>query len=341
MNIDKGLSNNYVTSIIKDSGGFIWIGTFDGLNRYDGYEFKTFKSYGNSTPLLSSNIVNSLFEDSKGNIWIGTLGGGLNKLDASRSKITIFEHDAALNSISSNHIFDVIEDNHGIIWIATGGGLNKYNPADGQFSIYTHHNGLHSNNVVSLTLKNDQLWVGTFGEGIFIVDTNTNSILPFDQLPDRIVNDHIWDLHFDKEKKLWIATEDNGLIEFNLDNNSFEQFGQKHGEFDFLNNNFPVNIAEDNKERLWIATDRGGLYAYNKKSNTFVNHRNNPLHSESLLTNALTKLLVDDQNLLWVGTYDQGFSVSNFNQEDFLHFEKRINDPYSLSDNSINCRHTK
>ena len=337
LTIDQGLTNNYVTAIHKDSKGFLWFGTFDGLNCYDGYEFLSIKSHGDDPLQLGGNIINCLHEDTKGQLWVGTMGGGLNCLNNQADGVELFEFDSLKNSISSNHIFDVIEDADGQLWIATGGGLNKFNPDNRIFSEYKESDGLSSNNIVSLVYDDDKLWIGTYGGGVNILDLSTDSITHFEHKKSHISSDHIWDILKDSDGLIWMATEKDGLSCYNPVTNEYQSFLKKDGEYNFLNNNFPADLREDHKKRIWIITDRGGLYCYDKVTGSFSNHRNNPLSDESIKSDALTKVIVDDNNLLWVGTYDKGVCVANLNQLEMNHLTYRYNDPTSLSDRSVNA----
>ncbi len=337
LTIDQGLSNNYVTSILKDAQGFIWIGTSDGLNRYDGYDFQLINSYGEGDLKLSNNIINCLFEDSDGCLWIGTMGGGLNRLDNARSTVTHFEYDTLKNSISSNHVFKIVEDKSGAIWIATGGGLNKFDRRNGQFSHFNEADGLGHDNLVSMELDEDKLWIGTYGGGINIFNTKNNEISTLITPSGIIDSDLVWDIFKDSDGLIWIATEKEGLCYYNPKTKSYRYFLQKEGAYNFLNNNFPVNITEDEKKRIWISTDQGGLYCYTKEDDKFKNIVNNPYLIESIKTNALTRLLIDDNNMLWVGTYDKGVSFTNLNQENIIHITHQVDDRSSLSNKSVNC----
>ncbi|WP_430816716.1 two-component regulator propeller domain-containing protein [Carboxylicivirga sp. RSCT41] len=335
--IDDGLSNNNVSAILKDSKGFIWVGTFDGLNRYDGYEFQTINSYGEKDLKLSSNIINCLFESADGCLWVGTLGGGLNCLDVSRRTNSVFVYDSLKNSISSDHIFDIAEDNNGMIWIATGAGLNKYNRKDESFTNYSTLDGLNGTNLVSLTIVGDELWIGTYGGGLNILNTKTDSIRTFVTPKNKLSSKWIWDTFYDSDGLMWLATEKDGLCYYNKETGEFHYFQKKEGEYNFLNNNFPVSIAEDAQKRVWITTDRGGLYCYDRETEQFFKYRNNPVLNESIQSDALTRLLVDDTNTLWVGTYDKGFSMSKLNQWNIKHYNHQKGEPNSLSDKSVNC----
>ncbi len=135
--IENGLSNNSITCILKDSRGFIWIGTTDGLNRYDGYSFVIYKNNPLDSNSISDNFISSIIEDFSGNLWIGTQGGGLNMYNIYNERFKAFYYDPRDNqSIPSNFIFhhnSLLLDKDSILWIGTNNGLCSYDFNEGIF----------------------------------------------------------------------------------------------------------------------------------------------------------------------------------------------------------------
>ncbi|MCU4174476.1 two-component regulator propeller domain-containing protein [Carboxylicivirga sp. N1Y90] len=341
--IDHGLSNNCITAIHKSSNGFMWIGTTNGLNKYDGYEFKLLKNKANSQSKIDKEIINCLFEDSKENLWIGTMGSGLSRYNERSNTFIHFSEDSLQDKgINSNHIFDIVEDKDGTLWIGGGSGLNHYNPENNTFKHYnyqeTEPDGISGDNVFSLALNNDdELWIGTYGDGISVLNLKTDTFKHYNSKNSKLSDDHILDIHRDTDGLIWIATEKGGLNLFNPNTQSFSSFQKQGNTFNFINNSFPVDIKEDKDHRIWISTDRGGLYYYDKKTNEFHYYLNNPSIKESLHSNALSKLLIDDNNLLWTGTYDKGICISNLNQKNLVHITHTDNSSRSISDKNVNC----
>ncbi len=135
LTVEQGLSNSSVMCNIQDSKGFLWFGTFDGLNRYDGYNIKVFENDSNDSSSLSNNHINYIYEDKTGILWIGTNGGGLNKFIREKEQFTHYKHDPDdPASINCNYIWSIFEDSLGVLWIGTGcGGLKKFNREKEQF----------------------------------------------------------------------------------------------------------------------------------------------------------------------------------------------------------------
>ena len=125
---DAGLSQTNVTCILQDKRGFMWFGTRDGLNRYDGYNFTVYRNKEDDKHSLSNNFVTALLEDRNGDIWVGTWGGGVERFDRRTKTFTLI--DSAFANSFVNHL---LQDSEGNIWICTDGeGLYKIDPATGK-----------------------------------------------------------------------------------------------------------------------------------------------------------------------------------------------------------------
>jgi len=137
---EDGLSTDRVQYILQDSHGFMWIGTHEGLNRYDGNEFRVFKHKPEDKNSLSANFVWVIFEDRDGLLWVGTFGGGLNRYDPKTERFTRYRHDPDdPHSLGSDTIYAIHQDSSGNIWVGTsGGGLNRYDPQIDGFTRYQH-----------------------------------------------------------------------------------------------------------------------------------------------------------------------------------------------------------
>ncbi|MFQ5751901.1 MAG: two-component regulator propeller domain-containing protein [bacterium] len=120
--IEQGLSQNTVNCIVQDSRGFMWFGTQDGLNQYDGYRFTVFKHDPENPNSLSDNFIYTIYEDKSGVLWIGTDGGGLNRFDREQEKFRVFKHEPTnSNSLSNDRVLSIFEDQTGVLWIGTDG----------------------------------------------------------------------------------------------------------------------------------------------------------------------------------------------------------------------------
>ena len=169
---ENGLSQTSAQCVFEDSKGFIWIGTQDGLNRYDGYGITIFKHNPVDNNSLSNNFVSDVMEDRDGMLWIATSGGGLDSYEAATHRFSHHMADSSgKNAISSDIVWKLFEDKAGLIWICTEDGLNTYDKKTGKFNVFRHDpdkEGTISCNAVYDILqdKSGFLWIATMGGGL-------------------------------------------------------------------------------------------------------------------------------------------------------------------------------
>lgn len=162
-NNENGLSNGTVNCLLEDHAGHLWIGTYNGLNRLDKDTGNIVRCQPPHVPYrITHPEIANLYEDKNKNLWISTRGGGLNKLDRKRETITIYRHTPGKNSISHNHTLSILEDRNGAMWFGTPSGINRFNPATGEFKCFTAADGL-PNNFINGILEDEQgrLWIST------------------------------------------------------------------------------------------------------------------------------------------------------------------------------------
>ena len=172
--------------ITQDSKGFLWIGTFEGLNRYDGYNFKIFKHNPDDTTSIGDNSIYSVFEDKSGTLWFGTFDGGLNKFNRDKEIFTRYvSEETDKNSLSNNIVYAICEDAKGFLWVGTAKGLNRFNKKTETFTRYlknpSDNNSLSSSIISSLLYddKTNTLWIGTKNGGLNKYDISQNKFTAF------------------------------------------------------------------------------------------------------------------------------------------------------------------
>lgn len=335
VSIEKGLSQSTIHCVYQDSRGFMWFGTQDGLNKYDGYKFTVFKHLPDDTTTLSHNTVQAIYEDSRQNLWIGTMYGGLNRFNREKQTFIHFKNNADNpNSISHNSVSCIIEDNEHNLWIGTkGGGLNKLSLAGKpKFSHYLfdkkNMNSVNSDNIYSLLVDSaGLLWIGT-DKGIaqYVKDCETKKFFyryhfPLQDGAERLP---VFDL-FEKEKgKLWCATDGQGIWIFD---NEKEMFSQQISTFDSLqtlNSDVVYSIFRDTKQQIWIGTDKG-LSRLRQKYDTenllFETYTSNYNEAYSLSNNSVRDIYQDHSGVLWIGTYYGGLNKYDVNAKPFHHYK--------------------
>ena len=334
---EDGLSQTTAQYIFQDSKGYMWIGTADGLNRYNGSEFKVYKYRENSCESLSSNYITAVNEDENGDIWVGT-SRGLNKIDVDTNVIKNYLSEKDNCNLSDDNITEILIDSNNNILIATTNGINLYDKESDNFiRLYEDsdiNNKLTSQFIYTLTEdKNKNLWVGT-EEGLNKIDRSTGKITNYysDSSKNSISDNFIYDLYVDSDNNLWIATYEDGLNKLNIETNEIERYYFDKNNINSIPSNCIRYIYKDTDNNIWIGTTKG-LSKYNYSDNNFSNYKSHVYDVQSLVNDNVLCITEDDSGLVWVGTYD-GISIFNRNSY-FTNYKKDNLNSNSLSDNMM------
>ena len=309
---EQGLSNGSVTSIIQERDGFFWIGTKNGLNRYDGSEFKV---YTKSNSRLCSNDITDLIIDNQNRLWVATLGG-LNLYNVQLDAFEVFKYEPGnVNSISSNIIQSLYQDSKGRIWIGTENGVNVYEEGKGTFKSFNHQKAdpysLSNNSVRSVAEDNlGNLWVGTFGGGLNKFDESREAFEHVRSNDLDISIDFIYALSAYNEAYLLIGTGGSGLVKMDLENHSISQFfDDEHKQY--RNAKVVRNIEMTDEGVLLVGTDGQGVLSIKLRNTQLIvnNFLNNDKISKSLVSNAIYSIYEDVNANLWIGTAWNGISI--------------------------------
>jgi len=349
ISIEQGLSQSTVECIVQDSKGFMWFGTEDGLNKYDGYSFAVFRHDPQDANSLSNNYVRCLLEDHTSMLWIGTWGGGLDRFDPESGLFTHYKHEPAdRHSLSHDNILSLYEDSAGVLWVGTGGGgLDQFDRENERFLHYRHNpHDLHSlsDNMV-LAIHQDrsgELWVGTQRGGLNRLDRPQQRFIRYQNDPDdphSLSSNHVTAIHEDDAGVLWIGTGDGGLNRLVRGKEQFIRYEHNSDDARSLGSNNVQAICEDRSGVLWIGTSGGGLNLYDRKNDQFIHYRTDPSDPHSLSHNDVRCIYEDRGGVLWVGTFGAGLSKANRANQKFIHYRKDPNDPNSLSDNMVLAIH--
>ncbi len=320
----EGMSQSSVVAIEQDHDGYMWFGTSDGLNRYDGYSFKIYLNDPTDSTTLSDNRIRSLYCDRSGNLWVGT-HLGLNLLKRGEQKFRIFENKKDdTTSLSSNIINAVCEDTDGLIWVATSSELNRMDPWTGRCRRYKYNpsdpGSIGSNAVRSLLIdSNGSLWLTTYGGGLNLYDRSTDSFKRFyynnPKVPLRAQRSFELILE-DSKGKIWF-TGWNGI--FTLDKNTakINSFSFEPVDSTVSDNNHSFGIAEDPSGILWLGTLTKGLLAFDPLAQSFTQYSSEPRNPRSLSDNYLFNIFVDRSGSLWIGTSQGGVNRVDLQQQKF------------------------
>ena len=339
--ISEGLSESCINVILQDKQGFLWIGTNNGLNKYDGYSFKVYKPNAFDENSISSNQVKSLFEDKEGIIWIGTSGGGLCKYDKNQDKFTAYLNNTSDDkSISSNDVYTIYEDTKSRLWIGTfGGGLNLFDKKTGTFKRYmnsaSNPKSLNRNSVRVVTEDKDHnIWIGLDGGGLELYNESSDDFTGFlhnPNNPNSLSNDVVLCITVDKNNKLWMGTYNGGLSVFDYKNNSWKQYHTSPN-----GNSIPhetIQAIYENDNTMWLGSSKG-LCLFNTTNQTFTTYEYSPLNKFSIGDNKILAIFKDRCNLMWIGTEASGLNIYDEKSKVFELIKNDPNNPNSLSDNS-------
>jgi signal transduction histidine kinase/ligand-binding sensor domain-containing protein/DNA-binding response OmpR family regulator len=322
----QGLSSNDVNVVFRDSRGFTWIGTKDGLNRFDGYSFRIFRHDPGNPASVSENDITCITEDEAGNLLIGTRFEGLNRVDFATEIFTCFNNDPFDPiSISDNRINMIFRDSADIFWIGTMCGLNRFNALTGHFTHFMPFPDSLENpaNQVLAIFKesHERYWIGT-RHGLFHFNPDKKDFIQIPlHSPWRMKGfdeNTILCIFQDSDGMIWIGTK---WFLFTYSQERFNWVGPPIlSTTDSTPNNFDVHTIIEHlsfgRKYLWMASN-GGLDRYDMISRKF-NHimplKNNP---EGISNYALTSLHLDETGILWIGTRNSGVDILNLDGNQF------------------------
>jgi ligand-binding sensor domain-containing protein/signal transduction histidine kinase len=344
ISLEEGLSQSVVNDILQDSQGFLWVGTDDGLNRYDGYDFKVYKPDINNPHSLNDRSITSLAEDANANIWVGTRSGGLNFYNSQTGQFFHYMHDDANDaSLASNQITSLCLDENGL-WVGTDNGLDFF---EFETQTFTHFrsptdtppdsNSL-SGNFISTLYKdsNGLLWIGTSNAGINVYNKKTSSLIAykFKQTdPTSLSSNRILSIAEGKNGEMWIGTA-NGLNRYNSVIKIFTRFTNSANISSSLAGSVVFEVFVDSAGSLWVGTNNG-LDRFDEQTKKFIHHQRQLGVPNSLSNNQIYKIFEDASGVLWVGTYGGGLNKYNRQQDRFAYYRNNPSNENSLSSNFI------
>jgi signal transduction histidine kinase/ligand-binding sensor domain-containing protein/CheY-like chemotaxis protein len=336
-----GLSQNHGLCIIKDHKGFMWFGTQDGLNKYDGYSITVYKNDSKDSMSLSNNFINSIFEDKKKNLWVGTRHG-LNRFDRTNNKFYKYIHNPKdKQSISNNIIASIFEDRNGYLWIGTECGLNRFDPVSEKFTQYLHdENNLGSlgSNEIKLVYedRNGRLWITT-GGGLNLFNPAEKSFKKYEYDPNdpgSLGNHGVSIMLEDSKGNFWIGTEE-GLNLFDRDKGIvIKRYSHDPKDPRSLGDNAIYCMLEDHLGNIWIGVMNNGLNLFNPQEQNFTRYVHDEINDNSISNNTPCALYEDETGTMWVGVHRGGINYFNIAKEKFKTFQ-RNESITSLSNNNI------
>jgi ligand-binding sensor domain-containing protein/DNA-binding response OmpR family regulator/nitrogen-specific signal transduction histidine kinase len=334
---NEGLSSSTCVELFQDREGVLWIGTNDGLNKYDGYNFEVYRPIPGDINSISNNRINTIIEDFNNNLWIGT-DDGLNVLDKGNNRF--FRISLSQDELHKVIVYDLFFDElTSILWIATNNGVSKILLKDSfelnSLNIERYQNNSNDNNSISqnniTSIQNDldnQLWFVSNDHYLNKYNTKSNnftrylitqhSAKDFDHLPKATM--------VDSDGDFWIGNNLSHLVYWNTKKNKFEIISIVDKDITIF------DIYQDRKGLVWIATDGDGIYILDKKTreiNHILNSTSNPF---SLPNNQPSKIFEDQKGIFWIASYNKGISKLVLSKSDFGHYFHQSNKKDGLSD---------
>jgi len=340
--ISEGLTENRVISLNKDYLGYIWAGTFNGLNRYDGTSFETFEYDRNDSTSLPSNRIQYIFEDSDNNLWLGT-NGGLVRFNREHNNFDRWQDKEQIEGkLASNIIYYITEDAHKNLWIGTEKGFSKFDAKRKKFENFNIEHLYPEtvpDNVDYVEFDNKgRLWLGIqTGINIYLPDEG-KIVIPKGLDGQPLETGRTEDILFDSKGNIWIATSGKGLLHLNeQDDAIFEVSSFTHDPTDknSLAKNVVLNVMEDSEGRIWVGTENGGLCLYNPNTRNFHTYAHDPTDATSIKSNSIYNMLEDAEGRLWLGSNNTGLNLYDPYNRKFYHERRNPAQSNGLKHNAI------
>jgi len=332
----KGLSQNWIYAIHQDKYGYMWFGTWEGLNKYDGYNYTIY----NVADGLSDHTIYCILEDDEGFLWIGT-GKGLNKFDRKKQKFTQYTKlSGDTTNLFHDRVLSIIQSRDGAIWLGTGAGLIKLDKTSNTITSYLStnqdYNSLRSNYILNLYEdKSGIIWVATT-YGLVKFDPQTGRSTRYYHIQgdtSGLSHNNIRYVLQEQSGNFWIGTK-YGLNYFDTTSQKIRQYFFDAGDDHSISDNWIRVIFEDRNGQIWIGTENGGLNLYDRKNGNFIRFQNQLSNKNSLSNNKVYSIFEDISENLWIGTYNGVNKIDRY-YNNFEHIHRTSNDNKSLNDDII------
>jgi ligand-binding sensor domain-containing protein/signal transduction histidine kinase len=340
-----GLSQGYVTALVQDRRGFMWLATRDGLNRYDGNTFVVYKHNPNDPETLSSNFIQDLHEDDQGCLWIAT-NNGANRFDPRSERVTRYLHDPKNpDTLGGSYVNSIARDDRGHIWLGMqDGGLDQFDPGTGRFTHYRSDNDGQFVGRISHVIadRHRDIWFVS-DRGLFHLDDQAGRITRPAGIPQPLSADSVYE---GDSGDLWLLTQSPivGLVKYEAQAGRFREFPFSDSSGGALasginGGSLGGKLVADGQNGLWVPSSQG-LYYFDRRTERFAyRFQHDESNRDSLDTNAIMSVYRDRSGVLWVGTENAGVDTLNFRQEQFIHYKHRGLDPNSLSLGRVKAIH--
>lgn len=341
LDINNGLSNNQVKAICSDSHGYLWVGTVNGLNRFDGHSVKVFKKIDNDSTSLPDNYIYDIYEDNSGKLWINTFVG-LTIFDPKTEKFgtkhPVFSRGV---EIPRNDIANIINDKEGNLWIFhRSTGVYKYDvKTDSVVHLRIGHELLPNAITDAKIDSKGNFWVLSRGVSIEVINQSTNQVIRriISELDDIQFSLNDYNFYLDNDDQPWIYIVNSEYGVFHLDTKKMQlvHYNSHSKKHKISHDNIACITCKQNGDIL-IGTDHGGLNLIDKKSGKLTVFEYDQGDKNSLSQNSITAILKDNNDIIWIGTYKKGV---NYYHPDLFKFSTYTQNPIRnnwITNNDVN-----
>lgn len=338
--LEQGLSQQNVRDIHQDSEGFMWFATQEGLNRFDGYQFKVYSNSLNNPDSIGSSFVNSIAESSDGLLWIGT-GSGVSVFDKNTQKFKRYRYLQGNSGQQVSEVKVILIDSMDNIWVGTADGVNLYNPLTDTFELVKIGGTPNGKPVLVDSIVEDitnGIWIGANNHGLYRIDNLTGEVtLITEKLSEthNIRDSGITKLMIDSEQRLWVGTTTKGIFMLDLKMQMTDSLS--FATIDQLEDIEVRAVYEDENHNIWVGS-RSGLYLLERGTKTVRVFKYDVNNRQSIADNTVSSLFQDRGGVLWVGTY-RGLSKWNTATANFDYYRYHSDKSTSLSHPNINVIH--
>ncbi|MFZ5822433.1 MAG: ligand-binding sensor domain-containing protein, partial [Chloroflexota bacterium] len=343
LTVEDGLPHATVLGAAQDPQGFMWFTTQDGLSRYDGYSFTTFRHDRDNPNSLSNNNTFALVISRDGLIWVGADPGGLNVYDPSAGKFSLYQRDPNdPNSLADDSVWSLLEDQDGSIWVGTRNGLSHLDRETGTFENYLPdpENPRALADAVVFRIYQDKggtIWVGT-RNGLQRYDPETDDFTTFQHNPDApgsLSSSQVWGILEDSQGNFWVATRGGGLNLFDRETGKFTAYRHDENNSSSIGDDRLWNLYEDQSGNIWIGSNNNGLILFDPEAKSFHSFKHNPNDPFSISHNDIFWITEDQSGVLWITSRYGGVNKLYPSFSRFGLYRSIANDPNSLSANSV------
>jgi PAS domain S-box-containing protein len=318
LGVEEGLSSNWILAILRDHRGFLWVGTQDGLNRYDGRQFVTYRHSPSDPDSIPFAVAGVLFEDSRGRLWVGSrwASEGMALYDRDRDRFVSFPPHKGSGGLSDPRVNAIVEAPDGGLWVGTPKGVDLVDYDRGTFEAFAfdplaEDKGPPRQTTALLSDRQGALWVGTT-EGLYVLDRARKRCVPWrgsgGSGTPGLGDGRIEALLEDEAGTIWVGTMTSGLFEIDAEGQRTKQHAPRAGDPNSLSHVRVRSLALDGEGRLWVGTENGGLNALDRRTGRFDRYQPDPFTPGTLGSASIYALLADPQGVLWIGTYDNGLN---------------------------------